>query len=87
MFDLLLVVPAVGVLGLLVADLKGRLSWWVHWIGLSLCLLLAVGIAARAQVGTMGPFEIVATLVMCALIPLLWVGGKWVTETLLRRFR
>jgi hypothetical protein len=87
MFDLLLIVPALGVLGLLAANLKGLLSWWVHWIGLSACLLLAMGVAVHDDITAMGPFEIAVTVVMCVLIPLMWVGGQWATEALMRRFK
>jgi hypothetical protein len=70
-WDQLLFIPLVGAGVLLVFDLLRRAPWWAIWLGYSLCLLAAVGIAGRSQLAAMGPLEIVVTVAGCFLITLM----------------
>lgn len=70
-WDLLLILPFVGAVVLLIVDLLRRASWWVIWLGYSVCLLVGIGIVGRSQIAAMRPLEILVTVAACFLIPLM----------------
>ncbi len=70
-WDLLLFIPLIGGFILLAIDLVSRTPWWVIWLGYSVCMLVAMTIVARSQIAGMGPLEILVSVAMCFLIPLI----------------
>lgn len=85
--DILLIIPGGLVALLLIVDLTRGLKWYVRCIGWSISLMLAIGIVALPQIRRMGPVELIATVGMCVLLPLMWSGGLAVTNYLLSKMR